>query len=64
MKTFMLLHYGFENPTAEIMQAWGKWFKSISDSMVDACHFPIGKEISKNGIKELPLMEDSITDIM
>jgi len=23
MKKFMMLHYGFENPTPEIMEAWG-----------------------------------------
>ena len=26
MKKFMLLHYGFETPTPEIMGAWEKWF--------------------------------------
>ena len=27
MKKFVLLHYGFEKPTPEIMAAWGKWFE-------------------------------------
>src|SRR5664279_5772136 len=29
VKKFVLLHYGFEKPTPEIMAAWGKWFESI-----------------------------------
>ena len=28
MKKFVLLHYGFEKPTPEIMAAWGKWFEA------------------------------------
>jgi hypothetical protein len=28
VKKFVLLHYGFEKPTPEIMAAWGKWFES------------------------------------
>ena len=30
----MLLHYGFETPTPEIMAAWGSWFESIADAQV------------------------------
>jgi len=29
VKKFVLLHYGFERPTPEIMAAWGKWFDSM-----------------------------------
>jgi len=29
------LHYGFEKPTPEIMAAWGKWFESIKDRIID-----------------------------
>ena len=25
---YMFLHYGFEKPTPEIMDAWGQWFES------------------------------------
>ena len=35
MKKFVFLHYGFEKPTPEIMAAWGKWFESIKDRVVD-----------------------------
>ncbi len=62
MKKFVLLHYGFEKPTPEIMEAWGTWFKSIADKVVDnGGHFSGGREISKAGIKDLPLSADSIT---
>ncbi|HMR08220.1 MAG TPA: YciI family protein [Polyangiaceae bacterium] len=61
MKNFMVLHYGFEKPTPEIMGAWGKWFQSLGDKMLDAGHLPSGREFSKAGTKELPLAADSIT---
>ena len=35
VKKYMILHYGFEKPTPEIMAAWNKWFESIADRMVD-----------------------------
>ena len=31
MKRFMLLHFGFEKPTPEIMAAWDKWFEAVAD---------------------------------
>jgi len=62
MKKFMLLSYGFETPTPEIMGAWGKWFESISDRIVDnGGHFSHGREISRDGTADLPLGMDSIT---
>jgi hypothetical protein len=62
MKKYMLLHFGFEQPTPEIMGAWGKWFESIADKTVDqGGHFTTGREISKSGTKDLPLSTDSIT---
>jgi len=62
VKKFALLHYGFEKPTPEIMAAWGKWFESIKDRMVDmGCQFRGGREISKSGLRELPMGPDSIT---
>ena len=62
MKKYMLLHFGFEKPTPEIMGAWGKWFESIADKTVDGgAHFSGGREISSAGTKELPLGADSIT---
>ena len=62
MKKFVLLHYGFEKPTPEIMAAWGKWFESIKDRIVDmGGHFSSGREISKAGTRDLPLGPESIT---
>ena len=62
MKKFVLLHYGFEKPTPEIMTAWGKWFESLKDNILDmGGHFSGGREISKAGIRDLPLGQESIT---
>jgi hypothetical protein len=62
MKKFVLLHYGFEKPTPEIMAAWGKWFEAMKDNIVDmGGHFSRGREISKAGSKDLPLSLESIT---
>ena len=62
MKKFIMLHYGFVKPTPEIMEAWGKWFESINDELVDrGGHFVGGREISSEGTKDLPIGLDSIT---
>ena len=61
MKKFMILHYGFEKPTPEIMEEWGRWFASIADQQVDQGGFSGGREISKEGTRELPWGADSIT---
>ena len=62
MKKFVLLHYGFEKPTPEIMAAWGKWFESMKNRIIDmGGHFSDGREISKAGTKDLPLGLESIT---
>ena len=61
MKKFMLLHFGFEKPTPEIMQAWMAWFKSIADQQVEQGGFSAGREISKSGSTDLPWNRESIT---
>ena len=62
MKKFVLLHYGFEKPTPEIMTAWGQWFEAMKDKIIDmGCHFSRGREISKAGTRDLPLGLESIT---
>lgn len=61
MKKFVLLHFGFEKPTPEIMTAWGKWFDATKSHMVEMGGFGTGREISRSGTKELPLGPDSIT---
>lgn len=61
MKKFMLLHLGFVKPTQEIMNAWTKWFESIADRQLDQAGFSGGREITKNGVKNLPWDMESIT---
>ena len=62
VKKFMLLMYGFEKPTPEIMKAWGTWFESIADRTVDQGGFHGGaREISASGTKDLPMGMESIT---
>ena len=62
MKKYVLLHYGFEKPTPEIMSAWGKWFETFKDNIIDmAGPFGGGREISKAGTRDLPLGRESIT---
>jgi len=62
VKRFMLLHFGFEKPTPEIMAAWGNWFQSVADKTVDNGGFHGGaREISHEGSKDLPMGMDSIT---
>jgi len=55
LKKFILLHYGFKPPASDIMAAWGNWFDSVEDSIIDmGGHFENGQEITQNGIKTLP----------
>jgi hypothetical protein len=61
VKKFIMLHYGFEKPTPEIMTAWGKWFETIKPHRVDMGGFGGGREISRSGTKNLPLGPDAIT---
>jgi hypothetical protein len=61
MKKYVLLHYGFEKPTPEIMAAWGKWFETVKPHMVDMAGLGAGREISRSGTCDLPLGPDSIT---
>ncbi len=61
MKRFLLLHYGFETPTPEIMKAWGSWFESVADRTIENGGFSGGREISASGTKDLPWGMESIT---
>jgi len=61
MKKFMMMHFGFEKPTDEIMQAWRDWFASIADCQIDQGGFMGGKEVSDEGVKDLGWGMDSIT---
>ncbi len=62
MKKYMFLMFGFEKPTQELMSAWGKWFESIADKVVDQGGFHGGaREISDAGTINLPMGMESIT---
>ena len=62
MKKFMLLHFGFEKPTPEIMAAWGKWFEAVADKTVEHGGFHGGaREVSNSGTRDLPMDTESIT---
>jgi len=62
MKKFVLLHYGYEEPTQEVMDAWNSWFASIADKIADmGSPLGPGREISGTGTKELPMGADAIT---
>ena len=61
MKKFMLLHIGFEKPTAEIMESWKQWFESIADREIDRGGFAGGREISTGGVRDLPWDMSAIT---
>lgn len=59
---YMFLTIGFEPPTPEQMGAWGAWFKSIDDRMVDQGGFWAGgTEFTQGGSTALPFGKDSIT---
>ena len=53
MNKFIFLSYGYETPTPEIMGAWGKWFASIADRIVEQEGLGSAHEISHDGTKEL-----------
>ncbi len=62
LRKFMLLMYGFEKPTPEIVQAWNDWFASTAEQTLDQGGFHGGAiEISDAGKKDLPMGMDSIT---
>lgn len=61
MKNFMILHYGFEQPTDEDMDAWNQWFDSIVERQLDRGGFAVGREFTLAGSKDLPFTNESIT---
>jgi hypothetical protein len=61
MKTFMLLHVGFVEPTPEIMGQWRKWFESIADRQVAQGGFARGCEVNHDGRHNLQWDKTSIT---
>lgn len=58
----MLLHYGFDQPTPEVMATWGRWFEAVADRSVAHGGFHGGaREVSRQGARDLPMDQDAIT---
>ncbi len=64
MKKFVLIAIGFTKPTPEMMESWMKWFKSIEDKIVEQVGLGNGKEVTTNGVSELPMDKDAITGFL
>jgi hypothetical protein len=54
VKKFLLLFYGYMEPTAEVMGAWQSWFATIGDRFVDSGN-PLGNglEVTKTDTREV-----------
>ena len=54
VKKFLMLHYGYEEPTPQIMAAWGAWFAKVGDHFADMGS-PLGDglEVTKSGQRDL-----------
>lgn len=54
MKKFLMLSYGYVEPTPEIMAAWMAWFEKVGDHIVDSGN-PLGncREVTKTGSRDL-----------
>lgn len=63
MKKFVLVHCGFEKPTPEIMSKWGEWFSAVEPNTVENLGFRGGREISKDGVRDLAMGPEAITGI-
>ena len=62
MKKFLLLFYGYMEPTPEIMAAWQSWFASVGDRFVDSGN-PLGDclEVTSAGSRRLSPDEGAAT---
>lgn len=61
MKRYMLLHVGFERPTAEIMAAWKGWFEAMAPRTTENVGLRNGSEITRDGTKNLAMDLDALT---
>ena len=61
MKKFMMLQFGFEQPTPDVMEKWNQWFAAVAERTVEHGGFMNCREISHDGTVDLPFGADSIT---
>ena len=61
MKRFMLMRFGFEKPTREIMAACGKWFARVAPQTIEYVGLRNGREITEPGTADLTMGRDSMT---
>jgi hypothetical protein len=54
VKKFVLLYYGYTEPTPEVRGAWQAWFTAVGDRFVDSGN-PLGYclEVTRTGRREL-----------
>ncbi len=64
MKKFIILQTGYETPTDDVMEAYGKWFESIQDKIVDMSTLGKGREITKSGTNKLSMDLESTTGFL
>ena len=61
MKKFVLITVGFTQPTPDLMEKWMKWFQSIGNRMVDQKGLMNGREVTPDGVTELPMDLQALT---
>lgn len=61
MNRYVLIHVGFENPSPEMMEAWGKWFALIGDKNAENVGFGAAREVTHSGTNDLEWGQDSYT---
>jgi len=61
MSKFVLAHIGFEQPDDEVMAGWMKWFEDIADVTVENVGLMPGKEVSADGITDIPFDHQATT---
>lgn len=54
MKKFVFIYHGHWKVTPEVMEAWGSWFESVGDNMVDSGS-PLGPgtEVTPAGARDV-----------
>lgn len=54
MKKFLMLSYGYVEPTPETMAAWMAWFEKVGDHIVDSGN-PLAncREVTSTGSRDL-----------